>query len=123
MKPTLPAACLVVLASLVASLPTGDKTQDVAFWKETPMDGAVQELELKCGQRNDPISCLKFKVLSLLDEVFRKDSYKVGRINTALSFINHRNFVDRLCALVVGVRGYRSRGPRSIPGATAFSEK
>jgi hypothetical protein len=31
--------------------------------------------------------------------------------------------VDRLCFLVVRVRGYRSRGPGSIPGATRFSEK
>jgi hypothetical protein len=30
---------------------------------------------------------------------------------------------DRPCGLVVGVLGYRSRGPDSIPGATRFSEK
>jgi hypothetical protein len=30
---------------------------------------------------------------------------------------------DCLCGLVVGVPGYRSRGPGSIPGATKFSEK
>jgi hypothetical protein len=30
---------------------------------------------------------------------------------------------DRLCALVVRVPGYRSRGPGSIPNATKFSEK
>jgi hypothetical protein len=29
---------------------------------------------------------------------------------------------DRLCGLVVGVPGYRSWGPGSIPGATRFSE-
>jgi hypothetical protein len=28
--------------------------------------------------------------------------------------------VDRLCGLVVRVRGYRSKGPGSIPGATRF---
>jgi hypothetical protein len=79
----------------------------MAFWKETPMDGAVQELELKCGQTNDPVSCLKFKVLSLLDEVFRKDSYKVGRLNCSThSFISPTNVVDCLCGLVVSVPGY-----------------
>jgi hypothetical protein len=31
--------------------------------------------------------------------------------------------IDRLCGLVVRARGYRSRGPCSIPGATRFSEK
>jgi hypothetical protein len=29
----------------------------------------------------------------------------------------------RLCAVVVIVPGYRSRGPGSIPGATRFSER
>jgi hypothetical protein len=29
---------------------------------------------------------------------------------------------DRLCGLVARVPGYGSRGPGSIPGATAFSE-
>jgi hypothetical protein len=32
------------------------------------------------------------------------------------------NGKDRFCGLVVGVPGYRSRGPASIPGATGFSE-
>jgi hypothetical protein len=30
---------------------------------------------------------------------------------------------DRLCGLVVGVLGYRSGGPGSIPGTTRFYEK
>jgi hypothetical protein len=30
---------------------------------------------------------------------------------------------DRLCGLVVGLPGYRSRGPGSIPCATRISEK
>jgi hypothetical protein len=78
MKWTTPAACLVLAASMVASQPTGQKTEDLAFWKETPMDKAVKEFEMKCAQRNDQVSCLKFKVLNLLDEMFRKDSYKVS---------------------------------------------
>jgi hypothetical protein len=31
--------------------------------------------------------------------------------------------LDRLCGLVVGVPGYRFRGPGAIPGSTRFSEK
>jgi hypothetical protein len=31
--------------------------------------------------------------------------------------------LDHFCGLVVRVRGYISRGPGSIPGATRFSEK
>jgi hypothetical protein len=40
-------------------------------------------------------------------------------------FLQSRCWVkaDHLCGLVVRVPGYRSRGPRSIPGATRFSEK
>ena len=75
--------CLMLAASLVASLvashPTGQKTADKAFWKETPMDGVVQEFEMKCAQGNDHVSCLKLKVLKLLDKIFRKDSYKVRK--------------------------------------------
>ncbi|KDR14186.1 hypothetical protein L798_11594, partial [Zootermopsis nevadensis] len=64
--------------SLAASQPTGQKAKDAAFWKETPMDGVVQEFQTKCAQRNDHASCLKFKVLNLLDEMFRRDSFKVS---------------------------------------------
>jgi hypothetical protein len=71
--------CLMLAASLVASHPTGQKTADKAFWKETPMDGVVQGFEMKCAQGNDHVSCLKLKVLKLLDEIFRKDSYKVRK--------------------------------------------
>jgi hypothetical protein len=34
-----------------------------------------------------------------------------------------RDAVDRLCGLVVGVPGCRSRGPGSIPVATRFSKQ
>jgi hypothetical protein len=78
-------ASLILVASLVGSLPTGEKTQDTAFWEETPMDGAVQELQIKCAERNDHVSCLKFKVLNFLDQIFRKDSYKVRRLNAAFT--------------------------------------
>lgn len=79
MKWKSPTVCLILAASLAASHPAGEKEKDMAFWKETPMDRVVQEFEVKCAQSNDHSSCLKFKVLSLLDEMFRKDSYKVRK--------------------------------------------
>jgi len=51
------------------------------------MDGVVQELEMMCTQRNDHVSCLKFKVLRLLDEMFKQDSYKVSTQNNRQNFI------------------------------------
>jgi hypothetical protein len=95
MKLRSPAVCLVLAASLVASLPTGEKAQDMVFWKETPMDAVVQELEMNCAQRNDHVSCLKFKVLNLLNEIFRKDSYKVSKTEWRIyNFINLGNYTN-----------------------------
>jgi hypothetical protein len=37
--------------------------------------------------------------------------------------LNNKHIPDRLCGLVVRVPGYRSRGPRSIPGSTRSSEE
>ncbi|XP_069679316.1 uncharacterized protein [Periplaneta americana] len=73
--------CVVLAASIATSQPAKqnrlpDDTK--AFWKETPMDGAVQEMKTRCVQKNDQVSCLKFRVLKLLDEMLRKDSYKVS---------------------------------------------
>jgi hypothetical protein len=44
------------------------------------------------------------------------------RINI-LGFLDNFPTFYVLCGLVVGVPGYGSRGPVSIPGATWFSEK
>lgn len=48
-----------------------------AFWKGTPMDSMVEEMRSGCSGGNDAIACMKFKVISLLDTIFRKDSYQV----------------------------------------------
>jgi hypothetical protein len=40
-----------------------------------------------------------------------------------MNLFSHSLFNDRFCGLVVGVPGYRSRGPGLIPGAARFSEK
>jgi hypothetical protein len=39
-------------------------------------------------------------------------------ISSFLSIIYGVKYLDRLCGLVVGVLGYRSGGPGSIPGTT-----
>jgi hypothetical protein len=41
---------------------------------------------------------------------------RVTRIQSPHNFVLHLYILDRLCGLVVRVLGYRSGGPRSIPG-------
>jgi hypothetical protein len=43
--------------------------------------------------------------------------------NLILISVNNTYVVDRLCGLVVGVLGYRSGGPGSIPGATSLDKR
>jgi hypothetical protein len=45
-------------------------------------------------------------------------------LETSVTAVHRYKLIqDRLCGLVIRVRGYRSRGPGSIPGATRFSEE
>jgi hypothetical protein len=46
--------------------------------------------------------------------------YEIELFNTSYYLLSR---YDRICGLVVGVPGYGSRGPGSIPGAFIFSEK
>ncbi|XP_012287521.1 uncharacterized protein LOC105703602 [Orussus abietinus] len=48
------------------------------FWRGTSMDAMVDQTKVDCTQKNDEISCMKFKVLNLLDQIFRKDNFKVS---------------------------------------------
>lgn len=50
-----------------------------SFWKGTPLDTAVESMRSDCAN-NDEIACMKYKVMSLLDTVFKKDSYQVIKI-------------------------------------------
>jgi hypothetical protein len=43
--------------------------------------------------------------------------------NNGVFFENKAASIEFYCGLVVGVLGYRSRGPGSIPCATRFSKK
>lgn len=47
------------------------------FWKGTPMDGMVEEMRSGCAEGSDPAACIKYKVMSLLDSIFKKDSFQV----------------------------------------------
>lgn len=65
---------MCLLVAVASAQPTKNTEQ---FWKGTSMDAMVEQTKLECSQKNDEISCMKFKVLNLLDQLFRKDSFKV----------------------------------------------
>ncbi|XP_063389372.1 uncharacterized protein LOC134675142 isoform X1 [Cydia fagiglandana] len=48
------------------------------FWKGTPMDGLVEEMRSGCVEGSDPTACIKFKVMSLLDTIFKKDTFQIS---------------------------------------------
>lgn len=63
---------LFAVVALAAAQPAKNE-----FWKGTSMDAMVEQTKLECSQKNDEISCMKFKILNLLDQLFRKDNFKV----------------------------------------------
>lgn len=67
--------CLLALALFgsAAAQPAKD-----AFWKGTPMDGMVEEMRFGCAEGADPTACIKYKVMSLLDSIFKKDTFQVS---------------------------------------------
>ncbi|XP_077287709.1 DUF1676 domain-containing protein Osi19 [Arctopsyche grandis] len=67
--------CILALAIFGSAIAQPAKP---AFWKGTPMDGLVEEMRSGCSDGNDAIACMKFKVMSLLDTIFKKDSYQVS---------------------------------------------
>lgn len=48
------------------------------LWKGSGIDQMVDQTKIECSQKNDEVSCMKFKVLNLLDQIFRKDSFKAS---------------------------------------------
>lgn len=67
---------IIVLCSILLVV-TAQPTKN-EFWKGTSMDSIVEQTKVDCTQKNDEIACMKYKVLSLLDQIFRKDSFKVA---------------------------------------------
>lgn len=53
--------------------------QKPAFWKGTPMDSVVEEMRSNCDGGSDSLACMKFKVASFLDTIFKKDNYQVRK--------------------------------------------
>ncbi|XP_012345423.1 uncharacterized protein LOC100869275 [Apis florea] len=64
---------LCSLLALAAAQPAKNE-----LWKGSSMDQMVDQTKIECAQKNDEVSCMKFKVLNLLDQIFRKDSFKVS---------------------------------------------
>jgi hypothetical protein len=81
-----------------------------------------------CEVRTEFIYVMYMKVGGLCGLVARVPGLRTEmycascEIRTEFIYVMHKK-VDRLCGLVVRVPGYKVRGPRSIPGATIFSEK
>lgn len=51
--------------------------QKSAFWKGTPMDQVVEQMRSNCDSGADSLACMKFKVATFLDSVFKQDNYKL----------------------------------------------
>ncbi|XP_063989583.1 uncharacterized protein LOC135168901 [Diachasmimorpha longicaudata] len=64
--------CMAILA-LAGAQPAKPET-----WKGGNMDSIVEQTKTECAQKNDEMACMKFKVLNLLDQIFRKDNFKVS---------------------------------------------
>jgi hypothetical protein len=47
------------------------------FWKGTPVDGLVAEMRSMCIDENDSLSCAKLKVMNFLNDLAKKDNYKI----------------------------------------------
>ncbi|XP_043266918.1 uncharacterized protein [Venturia canescens] len=66
----------LVLCSIVALAVAQPAKPEV--WKSASMDAMVDQSKVECAQKNDEVACMKFKVLNLLDQIFRKDNFKVS---------------------------------------------
>lgn len=69
------AVFLVALAMFGSVLAQPSKP---GFWKGTPMDSMVEEMRSGCTEGADPTACIKYKVMSLLDSIFKKDTFQVS---------------------------------------------
>ncbi|CAG9569214.1 unnamed protein product [Danaus chrysippus] len=46
--------------------------------KGSSLDGMVEEMRSGCAEGSDPTACIKYKVMSLLDSIFKKDSFQIS---------------------------------------------
>lgn len=102
---------LLALCSLLALAAAQPAKNDL--WKGSSMDQMVDQTKIECAQKNDEVSCMKFKVLNLLDQIFRKDSFKasVGPGSGNSSMITFVSKVSNLL-LVFFIRNLNRRCPK-----------
>lgn len=102
---------LLALCSLLALAAAQPAKNDL--WKGSSMDQMVDQTKIECAQKNDEVSCMKFKVLNLLDQIFRKDSFKasVGPGSGNGSMITFVSKVSNLL-LVFFIRNLNRRCPK-----------
>ncbi|XP_044594875.1 uncharacterized protein LOC123272241 [Cotesia glomerata] len=67
---------IVVLTAVVAL--AAAQPAKIEAWKSSNMDSIVEQTKSDCARNNDDMACMKFKVLNLLDQIFRKDNFKVS---------------------------------------------
>jgi len=70
-----------LLCFLVIAVTAVNASPAKPFWKGTPVDGLVEEMRSMCNEENDSFSCMKYKVMSFLDNILKKDNYKVRLSN------------------------------------------
>lgn len=66
---------IIVCASILAL--AAAQPAKLEGWKSTNIDAMVEQTKVECAQNNNDMACMKFKVLNLLDQIFRKDNFKV----------------------------------------------
>ncbi|KAK5644654.1 hypothetical protein RI129_005954 [Pyrocoelia pectoralis] len=55
---------------------TASPSSKTGFWKDTALNKAVDEMRSLCAN-DDPISCLKYRFMSLIDGFFKKDTFQI----------------------------------------------
>ncbi|CAH2059290.1 unnamed protein product, partial [Iphiclides podalirius] len=71
-------AKVVFLIALALFASAAAQPPKQGFWKGTPMDSMVEEMRSGCAEGSDPTACIKYKVMSLLDSIFKKDSFQIS---------------------------------------------
>lgn len=94
---------VIVMATVVALAVAQPAKTD--SWKSTSMDSIVEQTKSDCARNNDDMACMKFKVLNLLDQIFRKDNFKV-LISFFLFFFLLIIVVINIFFMITGIRCY-----------------
>ncbi|XP_053680825.1 uncharacterized protein LOC128731717 [Anopheles nili] len=68
----------LVIAAVALAVAGANPANKPAFWKGTPMDGMVEEMRSLCSSENDSVACTKYKIMSFLDTVFKRDSFQLS---------------------------------------------